>query len=167
MTVFEFQRGSNTNSTLSIKQKNATNYSVIAAESFRAGSGSSQDECQTGVGWLPAGKYDIVLHVHTYNATIKGRVWQLSDKRCNGGTGTLRTELFIHTEETADAGQACIAGNPDAPYCWEGDNDYYSAGCIKLAHRKYSNDIYRASLDWDSWDGRHGAFTASNRLTVF
>ena len=132
--MFEFRRGTNTNSTLWIKKKDATNYSVIASQSFRAGSGSSQDECESGVGWLPTGRYDIVLHVHNYDGSkIKGRVWQLSDKRCNGGTGTLRTELFIHTEETASMGQDCIAGIADAPFCWEGDNDYYSAGCIKLA----------------------------------
>jgi len=155
----------NTNSTLWIKQKNATNYSVIASQSFRAGSGSSQDECQSGVGWLPAGKYDILLHTHSYNSIIKGRVWQLSDKACSGGTGTLRTELFIHTEETATAGQDCPAGVTDAPYCWDGVIDYYSAGCIKVS-RKNPYDMGALNGDWDSWDGRHGYFTATNRLTV-
>jgi len=137
------------------------------AAGFRAGSGESTNECYVGHGWLPAGWYNLVGHFDSYNgSSIKGRVWQLSDKRCSGGTGNLRTQLFIHSEETADTGQYCPTPGDD-PFCWEGASDYYSVGCIKLAHATpYPSDIGKADNDWDSWDGRHGYFTVGNVLNV-
>jgi hypothetical protein len=78
----------------------------------------------------------------------------------------LRTELFIHSEETSDEGQYCPTPYDD-PFCWEGDFDYYSHGCIKLAHAPpWPSDVAQANYDWDGWDGRHGYFTAGSALYV-
>jgi len=155
-----FTRSSNTSSNLRFTWQDDNTGATRATQSWRAGSGSTTDECATGSGWLPAGMYDVRGHWDSYDASkIKGRAWWLSDKRCNGGTGTLRTELFIHSEETAAGGQYCPTGYDD-PFCWEGDSDYRSAGCIKLAHAQpYPSNIAQADNDWDSWDGRHGYFT--------
>jgi hypothetical protein len=102
----------------------------------RAGSGNgTRDECAKGSGWLPPGTYDLRSHADNYNGSvIWGRVWHLQDKKC--ASGVMRTELFIHTEETRTQGQAgCLTGpNADGPQCWEGPQDYLSAGCIKVAH---------------------------------
>ena len=56
--------------------------------------------------------------------TIKGRVFYLSNKPC--WNGTWRSELFIHSEETAAQGQYCPTAYDD-PFCWEGDYDYHSS----------------------------------------
>jgi hypothetical protein len=164
---FAFHRYTNTNSVLTVNLQNIYNGQILAQQTFRAGSGTSTNECYLGHGWLPTGWYDIVGHFDHYDASlIKGRVWQLSDKRCLGGTGTLRTELFIHSEETADDGQYCPTSSDDR-FCWEGPSDYYSNGCIKLAHAPpYPSDIAYADNDWDAWDGRHGYFTAPTALFV-
>jgi hypothetical protein len=164
---FAFHRYSNTNSYLTINKQDVYSGAILAQRGFRAGSGTSTDECYLAHGWLPGGWYDIVGHFDSYNASlIKGRVWQLSDKRCRGGTGTLRTQLFIHSEETADNGQYCPTSYDDS-FCWEGDFDYYSSGCIKLAHaRPYPSDVGVADSDWDAWDGRHGYFTSATSVFV-
>jgi len=165
-TYFSFHRYTNTNSTLTIIRQDTTTGRNVAQESFRAGSGTTTNECESYKGWLPAGWYTLVGHFDHYDgSSIKGRAWQLSDKRC-AGTGTLRTELFIHSEETASQGQYCPTSGDD-PFCWEGDFDYKSAGCIKLAHAPpYPSDIARADSDWDGWDGRSGYFTVTNVLNV-
>jgi hypothetical protein len=166
-TFFGFHRYTNTNSYLTINKQDLWIGAILAQQGWRAGSGVSTDECAVGYGWLPGGWYDIVGHFDYYNGSaIKGRVWRLSDKRCNGGTGNLRTELFIHSEETSDEGQYCPTPYDD-PFCWEGDFDYYSHGCIKLAHTQpYPSDVAQADYDWDGWDGRHGYFTAGTALYV-
>jgi hypothetical protein len=164
---FAFHRYSNTNSLLTENLQDVYSGQILVQQSFRAGSGTSTNECYLSHGWLPTGWYDIVGHFDHYNASlIKGRVWQLSDKRCMGGTGTLRTELFIHSEETPDGGQYCPTAGDD-PFCWEGAFDYYSNGCIKLAHAPpYPSDVAYADNDWDAWDGRHGYFTSPTALFV-
>jgi hypothetical protein len=164
---FAFHRYTNTNSRLTVNLQDVYSGQILAQQAFRAGSGTSTNECYVGHGWLPAGWYDIVGHFDHYDASlIKGRAWQLSDKRCIGGTGTLRTELFIHSEETAANGQYCPTSSDD-PFCWEGTFDYYSNGCIKLAHAQpYPSDIAYADNDWDAWDGRHGYFRAPTALFV-
>jgi hypothetical protein len=166
-TFFGFHRSTNTNSYLTINKQDLWTGAILAQQGWRAGSGVSTNECAVGYGWLPGGWYDIVGHFDYYNGSaIKGRVWQLSDKRCSGGTGNLRTELFIHSEETADEGQYCPTPYDD-PFCWEGDSDYYSHGCIKLAHEPpWPSDVAQADNDWDAWDGRHGYFTAGTALYV-
>ena len=164
---FAFHRYGNTNSYLTINLQDTNSGAIIGQRGFRAGSGTSTDECALRQGWLPAGWYDLRGHFDYYNGSlIKGRVWQLSDKRCYGGTGNLRTELFIHSEETSDNGQYCPTPYDDH-FCWEGDFDYYSNGCIKLAHAQpYPSDIAKADNDWDAWDGRSGYFTAYSALFV-
>lgn len=166
-TFFAFHRYSNTNSYLTINRQDVYSGAILSQQGFRAGSGTSTNECAVGQGWLPAGWYDIVGHFEHYGGSkIQGRVWQLSDKRCYGGTGNLRTELFIHSEETSDQGQYCPTPYDD-PFCWEGDYDYYSVGCIKLAHAQpYPSDIAKANNDWDAWDGRSGYFTAYSTVFV-
>jgi hypothetical protein len=166
-TFFAFHRYSNTNSYLTINRQDVYSGAILSQQGFRAGSGTSTNECAVGQGWLPTGWYDIVGHFDRYGGSkIQGRAWQLSDKRCSGGTGNLRTELFIHSEETSDNGQYCPTAYDD-PFCWEGDFDYYSNGCIKLAHAQpYPSDIAKADNDWDWWDGRSGYFTAYSTLFV-
>jgi hypothetical protein len=127
--------------------------------SWRAGSGQSKNDCRSSVGWLPAGYYSILMHSDSYGGSkIRGRVWQLTDKACNGGAGTLRTQLFIHSEENSSRGQTCGPAGTDYPFCWEGPNDYYSEGCIKVSHA----DMAVVDSDWHAW----GGFPATNRLYV-
>jgi hypothetical protein len=164
---FAFHRSTNANSLLTVNRQDVYTGQILNQLSLRAGSGTSTDECWVSHGWLPTGWYNIVGHFDNYNGSaIKGRVWQLSDKRCNGGTGTLRTELFVHSEEWSDGGQYCPTAGDD-PFCWEGTFDYYSEGCIKLAHATpYPSDIARADNFWDAYDGRHGYFNGATLLFV-
>jgi hypothetical protein len=110
---------------------------------WRAGSGLTTDGCQTNYGWLPNGWYDMTSTGMTdgYSGSlIHRRVWSLQDKSC-AGDGTIRTELFIHTEETVGNGQTCSSSSDDQ-WCWDdtrsdpgaslGTNDYKSEGCIKV-----------------------------------
>jgi hypothetical protein len=99
--------------------------------SWRGGSGSGKDACQKN-NWAPIGTYDSAFHSDSYaGSAIRGRVWRMSDYQCSNGVR--RTELFIHSEETSSQGQSC--GSGDQPFCWEGPNDYYSFGCIKISRR--------------------------------
>ncbi len=164
---FAFHRWTNTNSYLTVNRQDVMSGQILNQIGLRAGSGISTDECWVKHGWLPGGWYNIVAHFDNYNGSlIKGRVWQLSDMRCMGGTGTLRTELFIHSEETSNNGQYCPTPGDD-PFCWEGTSDYYSEGCIKLAHGASSpTDIARADAFWDAYDGRHGYMNAATLVFV-
>lgn len=111
-------------------------WTTIAHGSWRAGSGlpggHATDACVRNHGWLPDGRYSL-RQVDDYAGTlIHGRVFRLSDKRC--ADGTLRQELFIHTEASAGNGQC--ANRPGDQICrWEFPriNDYTSHGCIKMA----------------------------------
>ncbi len=98
-------------------------------------------------------------HIHDRNgAEIKGRVWALQDKACSGGI--VRTELFIHTEETNTNTQECTSATDD-PWCWDstaapggstGSNDYYSQGCIKVRRNSpegsWPNNMGNLDSDW-------------------
>jgi hypothetical protein len=109
---------------------------VVDQASWRAGSGfggpGTEDSCHKGVGWLPNGRYSLRQYDDYHGNLIHGRAFRLNDKRCRNGT--LREQLFIHTEASAGNGQC-----PDLPgdqVCrWEFPkiNDYRSAGCIKLS----------------------------------
>jgi hypothetical protein len=168
VTTWDYHRDSLINATLTIKLSDPETGRIYGSQAWRAGSGTVQDACNKADpahgdnvgGWLPTGLYDIKGHYHHYNgSSVRGRVWRLQDKACSDGT--LRTELFIHSEETADNGQSCEA------FCWDGPNDYYSQGCIKISRGGAApTDLAQANDKWDSWDGRHGAFTASNKLYV-
>jgi len=103
----------------------------------RAGSGVTKNDCEIGKGWLPSDFYGARLHDHDYPGTqIRGRVWYIDDKLCSAGTA-IRTELFIHTEETMqNTQQGCVTGG-DGPWCWESAKDYKSAACVKVSHKNY------------------------------
>lgn len=99
---------------------------------YRAGSGVTKNSCTRNAGWLPNGTYKIQFHQRHYNGSlIKGYVIKISDKRCHNGT--LRNDLFIHSEMTHSGGQGSTE-----PFRWDGPSDYKSSGCIKLkpAHIK-------------------------------
>jgi hypothetical protein len=170
---WNFHRISNTSSWLEGVAQDTGDGSIIIRQTWRAGSGQNTDECDSATydkvgGWLPRGWYTLLGHYDHYDGSkIKGRVWRWEDKRCNGGTGVLRTELFTHSEETAANGQYCP--NPyDDPFCWEGDHDYYSNGCIKLAHAQpYPSDVAQAHTLWDGYDGHHGDLWLGRRLYVY
>jgi hypothetical protein len=163
---FELDRTSNTSSTLRWKYA-LDNDMVYTGASWRAGTGSTTACNQIGRGWLPVGWYDTWGHWNNYDGLIKGRVFYLQDKRC--GDGTLRTELFIHSEETASTGQYCPTSGDD-PYCWEGWTDYYSNGCIKLAHANagFPDAIGAAHWEWHNRFGSpaHGSYGLYHRLYV-
>jgi hypothetical protein len=163
-TWFEFTRQSNINSTLTMAWDCGGGY--YGWQSWRAGSGVSTDACWVSHGWLPTGWYDLWGHWDHYDATIKGRVFYLQNKPC--WNGTWRTQLFVHSEETADQGQYCPTAGDD-PYCWEGDHDYYSSGCIKVSRAApYPSDLRLVHDGWhnQSGDYRHGSFTINNWLYV-
>ncbi len=126
---------------------------------YRVGSGNGgTDGCQYG-NWLPNGYYSVQGHWDNYDATIKGRVWYLNDYNCGGGV--YRTELFVHSEETAGQGQMC--GSPyDERYCWDGDSDYYSLGCIKVARLPVVNGY----SDLGRIDSFHHSYTVTGVLVT-
>jgi hypothetical protein len=162
-TYFEFARQTNIASTLRmVWQQQPGKFSSV---SWRAGSGTSTDACWIGHGWLPIGWYDLNGHWNNYDGTIKGRVFYLQNKQC--WNGTWRTELFVHSEETADEGQYCPSPGDD-PYCWEGDFDYYSNGCIKVSRAGNPSDLRLVHDGWHekSGDYRHGSFVIDDWLYV-
>ena len=163
---FDFHRITNTGSVLYETWQDTTTGKVYAQQSWRAGSGTRPNECIQGAGWLPGGYYNVVAHYDHYDGTkVKGRVWQLNDKVCHDGTP--RSELFIHSEETADNGQYCTDYWDDR-FCWEGDFDYRSAGCIKLSRAApYPSDLGQAHSDWDGWSGAHGYINLYHRVYVY
>ena len=143
-------------------------YTTECSDNWRAGSGQpgGTDGCAVGYGWLPTGDYDLWGHWDGYDGVIKGRVFYVQDKWCWNGSA-LRTELFIHTEETAGNGQSCPTSGDD-PYCWEGTFDYYSEGCIKVAYPNNGfNNVIGANHTWfHKQFGCHGYCTYTNQLTV-
>jgi hypothetical protein len=135
---------------------------------WRGGSGTgSKDGCATNRGWIPAGYGDLRGHWDSYGGSaIRGRVWYIDDRLCATGR-TLRTELFVHSEETDAWTEDCRSG-PDDPFCWEGVGDYRSNGCIKVAHDGGApTDIAQMNNAWHSWDNRHGAFVVTNGVYVY
>ena len=163
---FDFHRLSNTDSRLTISRIDDYDGRVLNQVVYRAGSGASRDECESGRGWLPAGYYNLWGHYHHYDFTIKGRVWYLQDKAC--WNGIVRRALFIHSEETASNGQDCDGSvYTDDPYSWEAEYDYYSAGCIKISRAApYPSDLAKLHAYWDNWSGPHGGFNLYRRLYV-
>lgn len=179
---FDFAKSSPNNSTLTWKYYDDFGR-CIRAISWRAGSGVNTDPCDKSTtsspdgGWLPNGWYDVTAMQHDWNGSaIWGRVWRLNDKACSDGT--LRTELFIHTEETPSATQDCPSGVNDSPQCWDsypsgnGTNDYYSAGCIKVRRNSpegtWANDHGSAHTAWHNNGGgsSHGTFTRTDSVFV-
>ena len=133
-SYFYYDRASLTNSAFE-----AEDYYGDWTGFVRAGSGSGTDACQH-YNWIPRGHYDVLWHDDYYaGSAVQGRVWRLSDYECSNGVR--RTELFVHSEETSEQGQSCGPEGTDYPFCWEGDHDYYSYGCIKLARRPVPSDL--------------------------
>jgi hypothetical protein len=104
--------------------------------SWRAGAGfggpHTTDECARDLGWLPDGHYSFVQYDDYHGNLIRGRAFYLGAKRC--ANGTMRTDLFIHTE-TGTGNRPC-ADRPGDQVCrWEYPrvNDYRSHGCVKMA----------------------------------
>jgi hypothetical protein len=119
-----------------VRQQVDGTWQVVAEDSWRAGSGlpggSTTNACVKGHGWLPDGRYSLRQYDDYAGNLIHGRAFRLSDKHCSNGT--LREELFIHTE--AGAGNTQCADGPGDQLCrWEYPkvNDYTSHGCIKMA----------------------------------
>lgn len=169
---WDFHRYTNTNSTLIGAAQDTSDGRIVVQQSWRAGSGQNTNACDSSAydgvgGWLPGGWYTLLGHYDNYNGSkIKGRVWYWEDKGCNGGTGTLRSELFTHSEETANQGQYCPTAGDD-PFCWEGWTDYYSNGCIKLAHAyPWPSDVAQADNLWHGYDGHVGSLWLPRRLYV-
>lgn len=163
-TWFEFTRQSNTWSPLTMAWELGPGW--VQTATWRAGSGVSTDACWVGHGWLPAGFYDLRGQWDYFDGSaIKGRVFYLQDKPC--WNGTWRTALFVHSEETAAQGQYCPTAGDD-PFCWEGDFDYYSSGCIKVSRAGNPSDLRLVHDGWHgkSGDGRHGSFSRANWLYV-
>jgi hypothetical protein len=169
---FDFWRQTNTNSTLAWKYYGEGG-TCNQIHTYRAGSGISTDACWVDHGWLPTGWYDLQEHQNGWNGSaIWGRVWYLQDKACSDGT--LRTALFIHTEETVGNTQTCTS-NTDDTQCWDGypngnaTNDYYSAGCIKVrrdsTEHNQSDDMPDVHSDWHNLgggSGQHGVFRSDS-----
>ena len=81
---------------------------------------------------LPDGSYRPTLFRDYHGSLIKGRAIYLGRKAC--ADGTLRTDLFIHTEQGAGSRQC--ADRPGDQACrWEYPriNDYRSFGCVKMS----------------------------------
>lgn len=109
---------------------------TVERASWRAGSGfegrSATNECAKGQGWLPNGTYAFIQYDNYWGQLIKGRAFYLGNKACRNGT--LRTELFIHTE-TGSRNKQCRDRKGDQLCRWEYPrfNDYKSFGCIKMS----------------------------------
>jgi len=129
------------------RQRADGTWKILARDSWRAGSGlpggSTTNSCVKGHGWLPDGRYTLRQHDDYAGNLIHGRAFRLSDKRCSNGT--LREQLFIHTEAAAGNRQ-CADGSGDQICRWEFPkiNDYTSHGCIKMSPR----DILALTRDY-------------------
>ena len=127
---------------------------------WRAGAGyfrRSTDACAKNNGWLPDGSYRPRLFRDYQGSLVKGRAIYLGRKPC--ADGTLRTDLFIHTEQ--DAGSRQCPNRPGDQACrWEHPriNDYRSYGCIKLS----PGDLHEL---YDAWR-RTFPLDATPRVTV-
>ena len=122
---------------LSNRQRNGA-WKVVETRTWRAGSGmlgrAGRNSCVKNTGWLPNGDYAVRQWNDYPGHVIKGRAFQLDNKRCSNGT--LRQSLFLHTEQGPGSRQ-CRDRRGDQACRWEFPriNDYKSYGCIKLAPR--------------------------------
>ncbi len=95
-------------------------------------------------GWLPDGTYQPRL-VRDYGGNlIKGRAIYLGQKPC--ANGTMRTDLFIHTEQGAGSRQC--PNRPGDQLCrWEYPriNDYRSYGCVEAVPRRPARAVRRVA----------------------
>jgi hypothetical protein len=123
--TFTFDKGSAPNGNLYVAFSTGSGRFRMA---MPAGSGNgTSNTCTSNAGWLPNGTYSPVTHrVKTDGkVVVRGNVWQLPNKQCNGGT-TVRTELFIRSNG--------IDGTP-----WDGN--YKTEGCIKISQNDRSRVV--------------------------
>lgn len=111
-------------------------WKVVTTHSWRAGSGlpgpQGRNPCARSRGWLPNGTYRMRQYADYPGHYIKGRAFGLDDKAC--ANGTVRHQLFVHTEQGAHNRQC--PNRPGDQACrweWPRINDYKSLGCIKMA----------------------------------
>lgn len=121
----------------------------LVRKQWRAGSGYFRDStnaCAKNRGWLPDGGYRPTLFRDYGGNLIKGRAIYLGQKRC--ANGTMRTDLFIHTEQGAGSRQ-CADRRGDQVCRWEYPkiNDYRSYGCVKLS----PGDLRELYDAWRRW----------------
>jgi hypothetical protein len=107
----------------------------VLHKEWRAGSGytkHSTNSCRRNNGWLPNGRYHPRLYADYDGSKIKGRAIYLGRHACHNGT--VRQQLFIHTEQGAGSRQ-CPNRKGDQLCRWEypAYNEYRSLGCIKLS----------------------------------
>jgi hypothetical protein len=115
-----------------------------------AGSGLNQlDDCISNAGPAPDGYYgrddgdpNSGLYFYqktTGNEDVRGWVWYMYGKRCDGGSTNLRYGLFIHTQ--------------DSEPIWI-DEYYKSLGCVKInrGDRNFLAAGYRLSYQY--WNDR-------------
>ena len=125
-------------------------YERLERATWRAGSGfggpHTRDACYRNRGWLPNGVYSFVQHENYWGSLIKGRAFSLGSKACHDGT--VRTDLFLHTEQ-GDRNTQCADRKGDQVCRWEWPkvNDYRSAGCIKMSPR----DLRRLVRRYHQW----------------
>ncbi len=122
---------------------------VVVRKTWRAGSGyfrTSTNACRKNRGWLPDGTYRPTLFRDYPGNLIKGKAIYLGQKRC--ANGTLRTDLFIHTEQGPGSRQ-CADRRGDQLCRWEYPkiNDYRSFGCVKLSPSAM-RELYAAWRDY-------------------
>ena len=133
---------------------------LVEHHTWRAGSGfrrRSTDACRRGDGWLPNGRYHPRLFKDYDGSLIKGRAIYLGDMPCHNGT--LRRDLFIHTEQGPGSRQ-CKNRRGDQLCRWEYPqiNDYQSHGCIKLS----PHDLKQLYRSWRHFTKAH----YTNRVRV-
>jgi len=114
-----------------------------------AGSGNGTlNDCTSNAGPAPDGYYgrsdgdsnsDLVFEDKEWGGTvIRGWVWYMRNKRCDGGSSTLRTALYIHSQGYTG---------------WQ-DSNYASLGCVKVnqTDRSWLSTVYRISYQY--WNDR-------------
>jgi hypothetical protein len=107
----------------------------VVKKSWRAGSGfrrSSTDSCRKNDGWLPNGSYRPRLFADYGGTFVRGRAIYLGNHACRNGT--VRNDLFIHTEQDRGNRQ-CADRKGDQACRWENPKfpDYQSYGCVKMS----------------------------------
>lgn len=133
-----FDRGTNSNSELRVY---VSLDGVRWRLKMRSGSGTGTNDCVTNVGWAPLGTFSVNQHWYAPSNlrgsayVIEAFAFSMSNMDCTGG-GTTRTALFIHSEMNYDtsAPENYTYDDSSAPEQdrWDGTNDYYSAGCLKI-----------------------------------
>ncbi|MFH9226632.1 hypothetical protein [Streptomyces lydicus] len=147
---FDKNQSSPSNSVLYLKKSVANGRDKVLAK-YRAGSGNGgrngRNECASMQGWLPNGSYRVLAHTTHHNGGargVNGYAIQVQDKVCRNGR-TKRTELFVHSEMRPDGTQGARQPGRDNPYRWDGNNDYFSLGCIKLTPAHIKNLFAKAA----------------------